>query len=214
MAFNTTDAMKKSQVVNDKSKSSSNEGETDNEETPEEIGAVTLLMWISTADNQSSLEQVAEQAQRGLEQFDEKVLEVLKKEIATALTTANNSEMKEIKGLEERLFGLEQLMVETKKTVQEQTDLAQALQQNQTRATSLNDPSVLPDLCNSHRKQLLLMLQNQHKLRDIRRRCSKAKEELNINLYHRLGYLFIKLSLASIIIFCFLQLKKIIIFII
>jgi hypothetical protein len=33
--------------------------------------------------------------------------------------------MKEIKGLEERLYGLEQLMVETKKIVQEQSDLTQ-----------------------------------------------------------------------------------------
>lgn len=33
--------------------------------------------------------------------------------------------MKEIKGLEERLCGLEQLMVETKKIVQEQNDLTQ-----------------------------------------------------------------------------------------
>lgn len=149
--------------------------------------SMTLLTWISTADNQSSLEQVAEKAQRSLEQFDEKVLIALNKEVEATVETADKCEMKEIKGLEERLFGLQQLMVETKKIVQEQTDLALALQQNQTRASSLNDPSILPDLCASHRKQLVVMLQNQHLLRDIRRRCSKAKEELSINLYHRLG---------------------------
>jgi len=33
--------------------------------------------------------------------------------------------MKEIKGLEGRLYGLEQLMVETRKIVQEQSDLTQ-----------------------------------------------------------------------------------------
>lgn len=157
-------------------------------EDPQELEAMTLLMWISTADNQSSLEQVAEQAQRSLEQFDESVLESLNKEVEAALDTSNKGGMKEIKGLEERLFGLEQLMVESKRIVQEQCDLAQAFHQNQNRASNLGDPSIFPDLCASHRKQLLVMLQNQHKLRDIRRRCSKAKEELSINLYHRLGY--------------------------
>lgn len=169
--------------------SSENEttGGSDKTEESQQLGAMTLLMWISTADNQSSLEQVAEQAQRGLEQFDETVLESLNKEVEDALETSNKTGMKEIKGLEERLFGLEQLMVELKKVVQEQSDLAQAFHQNQNRVGILNDASILPDLCSSHRKQLLVMLQNQHKLRDIRRRCSKAKEELSVNLYHRLG---------------------------
>lgn len=42
---------------------------------------------------------------------------------------AEHGEMKEVKGLGDRLFGLEQLMVETKRYVTEQTDLAQSFQQ-------------------------------------------------------------------------------------
>lgn len=42
----------------------------------------------------------------------------------SALEAATKSDMKEIKGLEERLFGLEQLMFESKRIVQEQSDLA------------------------------------------------------------------------------------------
>lgn len=41
------------------------------------------------------------------------------------LNHASRTEMKEIKGLEGRLYGLEQLMVETRKLVQEQSDLTQ-----------------------------------------------------------------------------------------
>ncbi|XP_012255239.2 RB1-inducible coiled-coil protein 1 isoform X2 [Athalia rosae] len=151
--------------------------------------ALSLLKWISAKDNQSSLEQVAEQCSRGLEQFDERVMESLKAEVNSAVEAANKQDMKEIKGLGERLFGLEQLMFEAKKLVQEQADLAQALLQNQNRATNLGDASILPDLCASHRRQLLVMLQNHNHLRDIRRRCTKAKEELSVNLYHRLKWI-------------------------
>ncbi|XP_043593437.1 RB1-inducible coiled-coil protein 1 isoform X3 [Bombus pyrosoma] len=150
---------------------------------------LSLLRWISAKDNQSSLEQVAEQCSRGLEQFDERVMEALKAEVNAAIDSANKQDMKEIKGLGERLFALEQLMAQTKKLVHEQGELAQGFLQNQSRANNLGDASVLPDLCTSHRRQLLVMLQNHNKLRDIRRRCTKAKEELSVNIYHRLKWI-------------------------
>ncbi|XP_067001491.2 RB1-inducible coiled-coil protein 1 isoform X3 [Anabrus simplex] len=152
------------------------------------VDAKTLLQWISAKDNQSSLEQVAEMCNRGLEQFDSRVFEALKNDVDQALLAANNQGMKEIKGLGERLFGLEQLMFEAKRIVQEQGDLAQAFLQNQNRASNLGDASILPDLCASHRRQLLVMLKNHHQLRDIRRRCTRAKEELSTNLHTRLRW--------------------------
>ncbi|KAL6432753.1 hypothetical protein ACFW04_006265 [Cataglyphis niger] len=150
---------------------------------------LSLLRWISAKDNQSSLEQVADQCSRGLEQFDERLMEALKAEVNAAIDNANKQDMKEIKGLGERLFALEQLMVQTKKLVHEQGELAQGFLQNQNRASNLGDASVLPDLCTSHRRQLLVMLQNHNQLRDIRRRCTKAKEELSVNIYHRLKWI-------------------------
>lgn len=119
-------------------------------------------------------------------QFHVEVLMAFKQEIALAVDAANSTELREIKGLEGRLYGLEQLMNEIKKIVQEQMDLAQAFSQNQSRACNLGDTSILPDLCNSHCRQLEVMLNNHQKIRDIRRRCNRAKEELSINLYHRL----------------------------
>ncbi|XP_070153826.1 RB1-inducible coiled-coil protein 1 isoform X2 [Polyergus mexicanus] len=156
-------------------------------ESPGEV--LSLLRWISAKDNQSSLEQVADQCSRGLEQFDERLMEALKAEVNAAIDNANKQDMKEIKGLGERLFALEQLMVQTKRLVHEQGELAQGFLQNQNRASNLGDASVLPDLCTSHRRQLLVMLQNHNQLRDIRRRCTKAKEELSVNIYHRLKWI-------------------------
>ncbi|XP_015607624.1 RB1-inducible coiled-coil protein 1 isoform X2 [Cephus cinctus] len=159
----------------------------DASENREEV--LSLLKWISAKDNQSSLEQVAEQCSRGLEQFDERVMESLKVEVNAAVDSANKQDMKEIKGLGERLYALEQLMAQTKKLVHEQGELAQGFLQNQNRANNLGDASVLPDLCTSHRRQLLVMLQNHNQLRDIRRRCTRAKEELSVNIYHRLKWI-------------------------
>lgn len=90
---------------------------------------ITLLQWISAADNQSSLEQVAEQCSRGLEQLDDKVIESLNSDVKAALEAANNTQMKEVKGLGDRLYGLEQLMYKSKKYVSEQSILAQTFLQ-------------------------------------------------------------------------------------
>ncbi|KAF4524772.1 hypothetical protein B566_EDAN014466, partial [Ephemera danica] len=160
---------------------------------------LSLLQWIAAKDHQNSLEQ-----RLILLQFDQTVLDTLRKDIEAALQASSKADMKEIKGLEERLYGLEQLMFETRRIVQEQTDLAQfacilsgihfspwsqAFSQNQVRANNLGDTSILPDLCASHRRQLRVMLRNHEQLRDIRRRCTRAKEELSVNLYHRLRWI-------------------------
>jgi len=170
--------------------SSDDQANQSSEPATEDSGeALSLLRWISAKDNQSSLEQVADQCSRGLEQFDERLMENLKAEVNVAIENAKKQDMKEIKGLSERLYALEQLMYQTKRLVHEQGELAQGFLQNQTRASNLGDASVLPDLCTSHRRQLLVMLQNHNQLRDIRRRCTKAKEELSMNIYHRLKWI-------------------------
>ena len=157
--------------------------------TEEDPEVFSLLKWISAKDNQSTLEQVAEQCSRGLEQFNERVMESLMTDANAAIESAKNQDMKEIKGLGERLFALEQLLSQTKKIVQEQGELAQGFLQNQNRTKIEGDASVLPDLCTSHRRQLLVMLNNHNQLRDLRRRCAKAKEELSTNIYHRLKWI-------------------------
>ena len=80
----------------------------------------------------------------------------------------------------------------------EQQDLAQAFLQNQARASGLRDTSILPDLCASHRQQLLVMMRNHQHILSIRKRCAKAKEELSINLHTRLKWvMYIQRQMAE-----------------
>lgn len=153
------------------------------------IHSPTLLEWISSKDTQNSLDQIADHCTRGLKQLNKGTLENLQGEVQAALSAADNPSMKEIKGLEERLFGLEDLMHKARRLVQDQQELAQAFVQNQSRASHLKDPSIFPDLCSSHAKQLQMMVDNHWQLRDIQRRCAAAKDELSSNLKTRLRWI-------------------------
>ncbi|KAB0797111.1 hypothetical protein PPYR_08105 [Photinus pyralis] len=147
-----------------------------------------LLDWISSTDSKSTTDQLFEHCSRVLEQYDTKIFNSLHAVLKNIFFEANQDEMKDIKGLSDRLCGLEQLMFEAKRYVKEQGDLAQSFIQNQNRASNLGDTSILPDLCASHRKQLVVMLTNHQHLSDIRRRCIKAKSELGTTLHHRLKW--------------------------
>ena len=82
--------------------------------------------------------------------------------------------------------------------VTEQQDLAAAFLQNQARASGLRDTSILPDLCASHRQQLLVMMRNHQHILSIRKRCAKAKDELSFNLFTRLKWvMFIQRQMAE-----------------
>ena len=70
----------------------------------------------------------------------------------------------QIKGVGDRLFGLEQLMAHVKHLVKTQGDLAASLVANQNRASSLQDHEVVPDLCVSHQRQLDHLLRNHMQL--------------------------------------------------
>ena len=78
----------------------------------------TLLDWIQQAGNHS-LEQVADSCYRSLEQLDPALLETLCGKVSSCVEGANNSQMKEIRGLGDRLSGLEQLLLDAKRKVTE-----------------------------------------------------------------------------------------------
>ena len=158
---------------------------------------ISLLDWINRAGN-SSLEQVADSCYRSLEQMDAAFLESKKSQIFNSIEGANNHQMKEIGGLGDRLSGLEQLLLDANKKVSEQKDLAAAFLQNQARATGLKDTSILPDLCASHKQQLLVMMRNHQHIVSIRKRCVKAKGELSQNVYTRLKWvMYIQRQMAE-----------------
>ncbi|XP_032243064.2 RB1-inducible coiled-coil protein 1 [Nematostella vectensis] len=156
---------------------------------PQMVDGITLLDWISAQDNKYSLQDMVTQCQAAVEQFDQTVLEDVLTEVNQVQEALENESMKEIKGLEERLEGLQQLLQKVQELVQSQSDMAQGFLQNQTRAQNIGDPSVLPDLCASHQKQLMMLLKNHSQLRDFRRRSARAKDELSINLHTRLRWI-------------------------
>lgn len=170
------------------SNKSSDESHEDMRDLSHQKSSMTLLQWISSNENQKTLKRMAVNCTRELDVFDKNVMDTLKDEIEKTAETAKREDMKEIKGLEERLQGLEGLKRDAKKIVAEQNDLAQALQMNQNSASRAGDASILPDLCAPHRNQFTQMMKNHKKLRDIRVRCGKAKDELCRNLLARLKF--------------------------
>ena len=150
---------------------------------------VTLRCWIDYHDNHNSLEKLAELCWQGLERFGEANAEQIKNEVQETLRSANDSNMKIIKGLEERLFTLDKLMDDTKKVVEDQGQLAASFQSNRERFSKVKDSSLLPDLSESHKQQLQIMLGNHKKMIDVRNRCIKAKDELCLSLHSRLRWI-------------------------
>lgn len=72
-------------------------------------------------------------------------------------------------------MGLEKLLNEARLVVKHQSELAMGFSHNRSRVNNLGDASVLPDLSELHQGQLIVMLENHNKLRDIRKRCAKVK---------------------------------------
>ncbi|KAL4236922.1 reticulophagy [Mactra antiquata] len=148
----------------------------------------SLYDWIESQDPNHTLHDMVEQCGKSTEQLDEKVDETLCSEVDQLMKEVQNDSMKEVKGLEDRLYGLDQIISGAKKIVQEQAELAQGFVQNQNRLSNLRDRSILPDLCSSHRNQLIEMMKNHSRLREIKKKCRMAKEELSVNLHTRLRW--------------------------
>ncbi len=60
-------------------------------------------------------------------QFSDTVKAELMEQISKEFDGINNPSMKEVRGLEDRLYGLEQLMFGARKLVQEQGDMSQVM---------------------------------------------------------------------------------------
>ncbi|NXT49049.1 RBCC1 protein, partial [Pluvianellus socialis] len=139
---------------------------------------VSLLDWINVQDRPNDVESL----------LDPKIIQPFLAECRQTIAKLDNQNMKAIKGLEDRLYALDQMIASCSRLVNEQKELAQGFLANQKRAENLKDPSVLPDLCLSHANQLMIMLTNHRKLLDIKQKCTTAKQELANNLQVRLKW--------------------------
>ncbi|TRY60599.1 hypothetical protein DNTS_007563 [Danionella cerebrum] len=149
---------------------------------------VTLLDWINVQDRPNDVESVVRKCFDSINRLDPRIIQPFLTECRETITKLDNQNMKAIKGLEDRLYALDQMIASCKKLVNEQKELAQGFLANQKRAENLKDTSVLPDLCLSHANQLMIMLTNHRKLLDIKQKCTTAKQELANNLQVRLKW--------------------------
>uniref|UniRef100_A0A3B5MG75 RB1-inducible coiled-coil protein 1 n=1 Tax=Xiphophorus couchianus TaxID=32473 RepID=A0A3B5MG75_9TELE len=149
---------------------------------------VTLLDWINVQDRPNDVESVVRKCFDSINRLDPRIIQPFLADCRDTIAKLDNQNMKSIKGLEDRLYALDQMIASCKKLVNEQKELAQGFLANQKRAENLKDTSVLPDLCLSHTNQLMIMLNNHRKLLDIKKKCTTAKQELANNLQVRLKW--------------------------
>ncbi|CAL8280387.1 unnamed protein product [Lota lota] len=149
---------------------------------------VTLLDWINVQDRPNDVESVVRKCFDSINRLDPRIIQPFLADCKDTIAKLDNQNMKAIKGLEDRLYALDQMIASCKKLVNEQKELAQGFLANQKRAENLKDTSVLPDLCLSHANQLMIMLTNHRKLLDIKQKCTTAKQELANNLQVRLKW--------------------------
>ncbi|CAH0726558.1 unnamed protein product, partial [Brenthis ino] len=164
----------------------SDEGVTFKAPTCENKDEPTLLHWILAQGNKASLQDIIDYCQKGLALIDAEPLKEREAELYHILEYANMRGLKQIKGIEDRLYGLDQLLNDLKKTERDQHNQAASLIQSRERLNSVCDSSVLPTLVESHWRQLEKLLKGHQYLVDIRRRIAKSKEELSHILKARL----------------------------
>lgn len=149
---------------------------------------VSLLDWINVQDRPNDVESLVRKCFDSMSRLDPRIIRPFIAECRQTIANLDNQNMKAIKGLEDRLYALDQMIASCGRLVNEQKELAQGFLANQMRAENLKDASVLPDLCLSHANQLMIMLQNHRKLLDIKQKCTTAKQELANNLHVRLKW--------------------------
>lgn len=85
---------------------------------------------------------------KATEQLDERVLTTLNKDVQDMFVQVDNPSMKEVKGIEDRLYGLDQILSSAAKVVQEQGDMAQVIINNMVIFTLIIEIGVNSATCN------------------------------------------------------------------
>lgn len=149
---------------------------------------VMLLEWITREQNRrSTLRDMAEQCIHTLETITETESTRLQTRNDETLKPEKLDEMKVLKGLALRLSGLDSFLREATEIVKNQAEFVKAFQQNLARANNVGDSSILPDLCETHCKQLQEMLQKFYALRVVRGKVGTAKHELAQCIQAKIG---------------------------
>lgn len=149
---------------------------------------MSLFDWINQKNRQNNLHELSEICLQALDRFGPDSLDGLMNDARSVIASSDRLEMKEIKGLADRLFMLDNRMEELKRIKADQKDLSDAISNNFKGYKRTNDPSIIPELCKTHEAQLEIMMRNYHKIRDIRRKCIASKQELSTTIHIRLKW--------------------------
>ncbi|XP_065572675.1 RB1-inducible coiled-coil protein 1-like isoform X2 [Artemia franciscana] len=149
---------------------------------------VSLLQWLDSKDPKNSyITQLYDYGLKLVVQLDQSLTD--DQQVELVLRECDNNDMKHIKGITERLAKLEQWKDSAKKVLDSISGSLAALTSNQKRLLTVKDSTVLPELCNSHRKEITGMVQKMNQLLDMRLRLARAKAEMSVNLSQRLRWL-------------------------
>uniref|UniRef100_UPI00358E03FD RB1-inducible coiled-coil protein 1-like n=1 Tax=Myxine glutinosa TaxID=7769 RepID=UPI00358E03FD len=157
----------------------------------------SLLDWVNMQCRPDDLQSLSRKCLDSLARLDEATVKTFLADCQEMLMQMDNVSMKEVKGLEDRLYALDQRLDTCRRLLAEQGELAQGFLANQKRAENLKDCSVLPDLCLSHANQLRIMLSNHGKLLELQECCCQAKQELADNLHVRLRWCYFVMHQAD-----------------
>ncbi|XP_071035044.1 RB1-inducible coiled-coil protein 1 isoform X5 [Parasteatoda tepidariorum] len=146
----------------------------------------TLLSWFVT-EPREVLEALVDKCHHLLEEYNEHTIIGINEEFERVLKNVDNPDIKEIKGIGERLTRLNAQIQDARKLEKDQIDLA--LKFKKFHAMIANDHQILPDLCKTLHGQLEIMLENHKCLREILNRCTNAKLELSGHINFRLKYI-------------------------
>ncbi|PAA65107.1 hypothetical protein BOX15_Mlig010823g1, partial [Macrostomum lignano] len=161
---------------------------------------VCLLAWISSQDggsgegaaedSGSGLHRLRDALDQGFRSVQSVAVDQLNEEFRKCVARSSDISYREVRGLEDRLLELNRLADDALQLAAGQAESARGFRANQERWLSLRgDPSLLADLCASHRSQLEAMAKQHDALRDKRLRILRSKEEFTINLHRRLKWL-------------------------
>ncbi|XP_046677247.1 RB1-inducible coiled-coil protein 1-like [Homalodisca vitripennis] len=151
---------------------------------------MTLLDWLQARGSGDTVQQLSQTCMRDIQQFTEETVSNIQTPLTKLMVSFGDKNMRTIQGLPERFSGLDKLLNKLSCLVKEQGDLAEAMDMNSRKANMLGDTSILPDLCMSHRRQLIIMQRNHGKIMEINWRVDHAKREMIKILNGRLKWTY------------------------
>ncbi|XP_063677891.1 RB1-inducible coiled-coil protein 1-like isoform X3 [Bolinopsis microptera] len=149
---------------------------------------ISLLHWIEAQDSQNSLNSLVLQCGRAMDQINLSFLPRVQEEVDKVKQSLQAPGMRDIKGLEERLQQLKNLLGQTERICEEQANNANTISNQQESFMVQGDISVLADLLVAHREQLKRLHSNNRSLVEFYNKFAAAKAELSQNLLIRLNW--------------------------